>query len=104
MAVSTLQRLDQLSGRCFAGSTRSETDISVDDFDLVAHAAEFDAVPFGDSLGELESAGFGGVRAERTLHLVAEDVVRFGGLLHVHLELDHVEEELQQVLVLGVAA
>ena len=42
--------------------------------------------------------------AERIAHLVAGDVRRFDRLLHVHAELDHVQEELQQVLVLGVAA
>jgi hypothetical protein len=30
---------------------------AVNDFDLVAHPAEFGAVPFGDSRGELEAAG-----------------------------------------------
>ena len=42
--------------------------------------------------------------AERALHLIAGDVVRFGGLLHIHPKLDHVEEKLQQVLILGIAA
>ena len=44
------------------------------------------------------------VGAERAAHLVAVDVRGLGRLLDVHPELDDVEEELQQVLVLGVAA
>jgi len=43
------------------------------------------------------------VGAVRGLHPVAGRIVDFGGLLRVHLQLDPVEEELQQVLVLGVA-
>ena len=42
--------------------------------------------------------------AERTLHLVAGDVGGLRCLLDVHAELDDVEEELEQILVLGVAA
>ena len=44
------------------------------------------------------------VLAERAAHLVAGDVGRLRRLLHVHPELDDVQEELQQVLVLRVAA
>src|SRR5829696_2053872 len=42
--------------------------------------------------------------AERRSHLVAVDVGRLRGLLRRHAELDDVEEELQKVLVLRVAA
>ena len=42
--------------------------------------------------------------AERALHLVTGDVGGFDGLLHVHAELDDVQEELHQVLVLTIAA
>src|SRR5690606_5580558 len=42
--------------------------------------------------------------AERKPQLVAVDVCCFGGLLHGHIKLRHVEEKLQQVLVLRVAA
>ena len=41
---------------------------------------------------------------ERAAHLVAVDVGGLDGLLQRHAELDDVEEELQQVLVLRVAA
>src|SRR5205085_3061466 len=44
------------------------------------------------------------VVAERAAHLEAVDVRRFGRLLHVHAELDDVQEELQEVLILTVAA
>jgi len=44
------------------------------------------------------------VVGEGIAHLVAGDVGGLGRLLHRHAELDDVEEELQQVLVLGVAA
>ena len=43
-------------------------------------------------------------RPEGAAHLVAVDVRGLGRLLDRHPELDHVQEELQQVLVLGVAA
>ena len=51
-----------------------------------------------------QPAGLRLVDAERVPELVAVEVGRFGGLLHGHAELDHVQEELEQVLVLGVAA
>ncbi len=41
---------------------------------------------------------------ERARHLVAVEVRRFGRLLRRHPEFEHVQEELQQVLVLRVAA
>ncbi len=41
---------------------------------------------------------------EGIVHLVARDVGRLAGLLDVHAELDDVEEELEEVLVLRVAA
>jgi len=44
------------------------------------------------------------VAAKRTAHLIAGDVRRLTSLLHVHPELDHVQEELEEILILGVAA
>jgi hypothetical protein len=44
------------------------------------------------------------VHPERGPHLEAHDVGRLGGLLRRHPELDDVEEELEQELVLDVAA
>jgi hypothetical protein len=44
------------------------------------------------------------VRSEGRAHLRAADVRRFRGLLRGHPELDDVEEELEQVLILRVAA
>ena len=49
-----------------------------------------------------EHLGFSQVLTEGTLHLVADQVRRFTGLLDVHPEFDHVQEQLQKVLVLGV--
>lgn len=42
--------------------------------------------------------------AKGTPHLVARDVRCFTGFLNVHLELHYVEEELEEVLVLGIAS
>ena len=42
--------------------------------------------------------------AERIAHLVTGDVGGLGRFLRSHAELDHVQEKLQQVLILGVAA
>jgi len=49
-------------------------------------------------------AGLRFVPAERAVHLVAVEVGGLGRLLHRHPELDHVQEELQQVLILRIAA
>ena len=48
-------------------------------------------------------AGRGRVPAEGTPHLVAVDVRAFRCLLNVHAPLHHVQEELEEVLVLAVA-
>ena len=58
----------------------------------------------GVALFTRQAAGEGLVVAEGVAHLVAGDVGGLGGLLDGHAEFDDVEEELQQVLVLGVAA
>src|SRR2546423_4258253 len=71
---------------------------------LVAHASQFGARPGRHHVGEQYATGSRLVVAERTAHLEAVDVRRFGRLLHVHAELDDVEEELQEVLILAVAA
>ena len=42
--------------------------------------------------------------AKGAAHLVAGEVGGFAGLLHRHAELNDVEEELQEILVLRVAA
>ena len=57
-----------------------------------------------DRLVDVELAGEGLVLGEGIVHLVAGDVRGFAGLLDVHAELDDVEEELEEVLVLRVAA
>ena len=51
-----------------------------------------------------DAPGLGLVFVERTAHLVAVEVRGLDRLLHGHAELDDVEEELQEVLVLPVAA
>ena len=72
--------------------------------DLVAHRAELPAHPLGDLLVDRQPARLARVVAERAFHLIAHEVRRFGGLLGVHAELHDAEKELQQVLVLRVAA
>ena len=42
--------------------------------------------------------------AERVTHLVAPDVRRLRRLLHVHAELDDIQEKLQQHLILNIAS
>src|SRR5436853_7583200 len=71
---------------------------------LVAHASQLCARPRRHHVGEQYAPRSRLVVAERTAHLEAVDVRRFGRLLHVHAELDDVEEELQEVLILAVAA
>ena len=44
------------------------------------------------------------VRTKRALHLVTGDVMCLYCLLYIHAELDHIEKELQQILVLGIAS
>ncbi|MCG3120992.1 MAG: hypothetical protein ALAOOOJD_03920 [bacterium] len=41
---------------------------------------------------------------ERVAHLITRDVRRFAGFLHVHAELNHVQKELQEILILRIAA
>ena len=70
----------------------------------VAHPRELVADPGGHLLVQGELAGERLVVGEGVAHLVARDVGGLAGLLHVHPELHHVQEELQEVLVLGVRA
>ncbi len=44
------------------------------------------------------------MRGERSPHLAAVDVRAFGRLLNIHVPLHHVQEELEEVLVLAVTA
>ncbi len=59
--------------------------------------------PFHDFL-ESEAAGLDLVLAKRTAHLIAGEIGCLARLLNVEAELDHVEEELEEVLLLRVAA
>src|SRR5439155_4724513 len=70
----------------------------------VAHRAQLFPHPGRHGLVEREPPGPRLVVPERAPHLVARDVRRLGRLLYVHPELDDVEKELQQVLILRVAA
>src|SRR5262249_26325349 len=74
------------------------------DLEAVAHLAQLGAHPGRQLLVDQHLARPRVVRAERAAHLVAVDVGRLARLLDVHPELDDVEEELEQVLVLRVAA
>ncbi len=69
----------------------------------VAHPRQFPSHPRRHFVRERHAARLGLVFTERTAHLVAGDVGCLARLLHGHAELDDVEEELQQVLVLGIA-
>src|SRR5687767_4530251 len=71
---------------------------------LVAHAAQLRTHPRGHRLGEQDAARPRLVRAEGAAHLEAVDDRSLDGLLHGHAELDDVEEELQEVVILTVAA
>src|SRR5580658_4335631 len=70
----------------------------------IAHAGQLLAHPGWGLAVEGEPPGERLMLAERVAHLVARDVGSLRRLLHRHAELDHVEEELQQVLILGIAA
>src|ERR1041384_2493035 len=74
------------------------------DLEAVAHLGQLAADPGRQLLVDQHLAWPRVVRAERAAHLVAVDVGRLARLLDVHPELDDVEEELEQVLVLRVAA
>src|SRR5258706_16052009 len=55
-------------------------------------------------IGEQDTARTRFALAERAAHLETVDIRGLGRTLDIHPELDSVEEELQQVLVLAVAA
>src|SRR5687767_3104188 len=63
----------------------------------VAHVAQLLADESGRGLVQLDVAGLGAMVVERGAHLEAVEARRFDGLLRSHAELDHIEEELQQV-------
>src|SRR5688572_190981 len=77
---------------------------AVVELEPVAHCAQLVPDPRRRVLAQREPAGLGLVIAERVAHLIAGDVGRFDRLLHVHAELHDVQEELQQVLILRIAA
>ena len=77
---------------------------ALDHFDLVAHARQLGAGEGRHQGRHLQPPWSGLVGTEGALHMVADDVMGLRRLLHVHVELDHVEKKLQQVLVLAVAA
>src|SRR5687768_18427592 len=74
------------------------------DHNLITHA--FELLHHGIwRVGPYEQfAWFAQVVAKRTVSLVVAHVRGFAGLLHVHAKLDHVEKELQQILILKVTA
>jgi hypothetical protein len=71
---------------------------------VVAHLAQLAAHPRRRRVGEEDAAGDGLAIAEPLAHLERIDVRRLGGFLRRHPELDDVQEKLQEVLVLRVAA
>src|SRR5205085_11393186 len=71
---------------------------------FVAHPPQLRAHPGRHRVGEEDAARPYLVLAEGAAHLEAVDVRGLGRLLHGHAELDHVEEELEEVLILAVAA
>src|SRR5947209_7463939 len=71
---------------------------------LVTHPSQIGARPRRHHVGEEDATGPRFVVAERAAHLEAVDVRGLGRLLHGHAELYDVEEELQEVLILTVAA
>ena len=62
---------------------------------LVSHRPQLRANPFRHLVCDPDASRLGFMCAEGTLHLEAGDVVRLGGLLHVHAELHHVQVDLQ---------
>src|SRR5438876_8678875 len=71
---------------------------------LVTHSSQFRSSPVRRRVSKQDSARPDLVLAKRTPHLKAVDIRRFRRLLDSHSELDDVQEKLQQVLVLTVAA
>src|SRR5690606_12745058 len=74
------------------------------DLYAIAHRRELRAHPSGRVGADDQTARLRRLRAEGAVHLIAVDVGRFRRLLRVHPELDDVQEELEEVLLLAVAA
>ena len=71
---------------------------------LIAHLTQLFSDFGRDLLIQVEFTGETLVKIKRITHLVAGNVGCFAGLLNRHPELDHIEEKLKQVLVLGIPA